>query len=73
MATVMQHEELVRRALTYISDRKQSCPRLSFADLLDEASMRFNLSPRDQEALLRGIRSLGMPLPGHDQDGGARP
>lgn len=53
MPTVMHQEELVRRALKYISDRKQACPSVSFDSLLDDASMRFNLSPRDQEALQR--------------------
>ncbi|MBQ4615572.1 MAG: hypothetical protein IJB29_02505 [Mailhella sp.] len=57
MSTVMQHEELVRRALKYISDRRQTCPDLSFDALLDEASMRFNLAPRDQEALERLFRA----------------
>ena len=57
MATVMPHEELVRRALKYISDRRQADPGLSFDALLDEASVRFNLSPRDQEALERLFRS----------------
>lgn len=56
MATVMQHEELVRRALKHIADRRQSCPGISLYDLLDEAGARFNLSPRDQEALERLFR-----------------
>ena len=57
MATVMPHEELVRRALQYISERRQACPELSFDALLDDASLRFNLSPRDQEALERLFRA----------------
>ena len=56
MATVMPHEELVRRALQYISERRQASPELSFDALLDDASLRFNLSPRDQEALERLYR-----------------
>ena len=56
MATVIQHEELVRRALQYISERRQASPELSFDALLDDASLRFNLSPRDQEALERLYR-----------------
>lgn len=56
MATVMQHEELVRRALNYIAERRQACPGVSLYDLLDEAGARFNLSPRDQEALERLYR-----------------
>ena len=59
MATVMPHEELVRRALQYMSERRLACPGLSFDALLDEASVRFNLSPRDQEALERLFRSEG--------------
>ena len=57
MATVMPREELVRRALAYISDRRQASPGLSFDALLDDASLRFNLSPRDQEALERLFRA----------------
>lgn len=56
MATVIQHEELVRRALNYIAERRQACPGISVYDLLDEAGIRFNLSPRDQEALERLYR-----------------
>jgi len=57
MPTAIQHEELVRRALKYISERKQGCPELSFDTLLDEASLRFDLTPRDQEALERMYRT----------------
>lgn len=51
MATVMQHEELVRRALRYMVERRRECPGADTAELLDSAGVRFNLSPRDQEAL----------------------
>ncbi len=53
MATVMQHEELVRRALRYMVERRRECPGTSTAELLDSAGVRFNLSPLDQEALER--------------------
>ncbi len=53
MATVMQHEELVRRALNYIMERRRECPGTGTAELLDSAGARFNLSPLDQEALER--------------------
>ena len=56
MATVMPREELVRRALNYIAERRMACPGISVYDLLDEAGIRFNLSPRDQEALERLYR-----------------
>ncbi len=57
MATVMPREELVRRALKYISECRQARPELSFDALLDDASVRFDLSPRDQEALERLFRA----------------
>ena len=53
MATVMQHEELIRRALAYIVERRRECPGTDTAELLDSAGARFNLSPLDQEALER--------------------
>ena len=53
MSTVMQHEELVRRALAYIVERRHECPGMGTAELLDSAGVRFNLSPLDQEALER--------------------
>ncbi len=53
MATIYQHEELVRRALRFILERMQEDHRADPAKLLDEAGARFNLSPNDQESLLR--------------------
>ena len=53
MVTVMQHEELIRRALNYIMERRRECPGMGTAELLDSAGARFNLSPLDQEALER--------------------
>ena len=53
MATVMQHEELIRRALAYIVECRREHPDLNTAELLDSAGARFNLSPLDQEALER--------------------
>ena len=53
MSTVMQHEELIRRALAYILERRRECPGMNTAELLDSAGVRFNLSPLDQEALER--------------------
>lgn len=57
MPTVIQHEDLVRRALKYIVERQKERPGTDAGALLDEAGMRFNLSPRDQEALERLFRS----------------
>jgi len=59
MATIMQHEELVRRALKYMIERRNADPSIKTPVLLDEAGIRFNLSPRDQEALEHLFRHAG--------------
>ncbi len=51
MPTVIHHEELVRRALAYILERKQEDPDSETSKLLDSAGARYNLSPLDQQAL----------------------
>jgi hypothetical protein len=54
MAEGMPHNELLRRALEWILSEKHVYPANSWGTLLDHAGMRFNLSPRDGEAL-RGL------------------
>lgn len=53
MTTVMPQSELLRRAVQYVSDEKSDNPDKKLAAILDDASMRFNLSPLDGEALYR--------------------
>lgn len=53
MPTIMPQSELLKRALAYINDAKQDEPGKKLAVILDEAAMRFNLSPIDAEALNR--------------------
>ena len=59
MATIIQHEALIHNALKYILERRQERPGIDAATLLDEAGIRFNLSPLDQEALERLFRQTG--------------
>ena len=56
MSTVMPHSELLKRALSYVNDAKQDNPDKHISAILDEAAMRFNLSPADGEALQRLFR-----------------
>ena len=49
MTTVMPQSELMRQAVAWISDRKASGAALP--KVLEEAGMRFNLSPKDQDFL----------------------
>ena len=55
MAEGMPHSELVRRALEWILGRRAETPakNTNLYKLLDEAGMRFNLTPKDAESLRR--------------------
>lgn len=52
MTTIINHGELVRRAFSYIENERREHPEM-LERLLDEAAMRFNLSPLESEALQR--------------------
>ena len=53
MSAIMPQGELVRKALAYITEQRALNPNQSVAHLLDEAGMRFNLTPLDTAALER--------------------
>ena len=53
MATILPHSELLRRAVSYVNDTRNDSPERKLASIIDEAAMRFNLSPLDGEALQR--------------------
>ncbi|MGE9986096.1 hypothetical protein [Desulfovibrio sp. SGI.169] len=57
MPTIMPKSELVRRAFAYLQEQRKLQPARSLSSLLDEAGMRFNLTPVDAEALERLFRS----------------
>lgn len=63
MATIIAQSELLRRAVAYVSDEQQCHPDKSLAALLDEAAMRFNLSPLDSECLCRLFAENGQGEP----------
>ena len=54
--TVKKHSQELRRAVKWISDRRQEDPSLTLAQLLAEAGPRFNLTPKDQEGLMLLLR-----------------
>lgn len=56
MSQVMPQGEALRKAVKWISDRKQEegCPPLH--RLVQEACLKFNLSPTDGEFLFRFIK-----------------
>lgn len=53
MNTIMPQSELVKKALRFILEKKETHPCLSITDILDEAGMRFNLSPMEAMELER--------------------
>lgn len=57
MPTIIHHSELVRRALIYLDGERERCPEKHLEVLLDEAGMRFNLTPAEAVALERLFRS----------------
>jgi hypothetical protein len=51
MATVMPEGEAIRKAVKWISDNLLDDPNKSVQKLINEAVMRFDLSPKDGEFL----------------------
>jgi hypothetical protein len=52
MTVPLPEGELIRRAVRWISEQRESAPKPSLASLIDEAGRRFNLSPKESEFLL---------------------
>ncbi len=50
---LVEHSELVRRALEYVQEERCRRPGVPLSSLLDEAGMRFNLTPLDAVQLAR--------------------
>jgi hypothetical protein len=53
MATIVPQGENVRRAVKWISEERQSSPGRKLTKLVEEAAVRFNLSPAEGEYLSR--------------------
>ncbi|MFZ7125763.1 MAG: hypothetical protein ACOWWM_06360 [Desulfobacterales bacterium] len=56
MTTVMPQGELLRKAIQWYSDERKAHPEKSIAELVEGACVRYNLSPKDAEALRRFTR-----------------
>lgn len=53
MSTIISQSELVRRAAAFVAETRKEHPKRSLHAILDEAGMRFNLSPMESEGLHR--------------------
>ena len=62
MPTILDQEAL-RRALHWLDERRREEPDAPRHRLLDEAALRFNLSPLEAEFLLRNWREPGSLVP----------
>jgi hypothetical protein len=51
MTTIMPDGESIRKAVKWISDELQEDPNKSRQKLINEAILRFDLSPKDSEFL----------------------
>jgi hypothetical protein len=51
MGTILPTRESLRRAVQWISEQRTERPEARLSTLVDEAALRFDLSPLDQEWL----------------------
>ena len=51
MSSTLPTGELLRKAAAFVAETRKADPERSLASVLDEAGMRFNLTPLDSEAL----------------------
>lgn len=56
MATIMPKGEKVRQAVRYISEKRKEDDKKPLRKLLQEAALRFNLSPKEEEDLVNFYR-----------------
>jgi hypothetical protein len=56
MSEIMPTGEALRRAVRYVSDQLQENADRPLLSLVDEASQRFDLTPKQSEYLLRFYR-----------------
>jgi hypothetical protein len=56
MATVIPEGEAIRRAVKWISSEMETNPDKTRRELLNEAVMRFDLSPKDSDFLMEFYR-----------------
>jgi hypothetical protein len=53
MSSILPPGETIRKAAAFVAETRKAAPSRSLESILDEAGMRFNLTPLDGEALHR--------------------
>jgi hypothetical protein len=52
MSTIVSSDEQLRRALQWISEQRRSQPERSSLSVIEEAAMRFDLGPNQEQWLI---------------------
>ena len=56
MATIMPEGDAVKKAINWISENRQAHPETPVHQWVEQAGLRFNLTPKEQEFLHRFCR-----------------
>ena len=56
MSTVKPQGEQLRKAVKYIAEKRKENPDINLNQLVDETALKFDLSPKDSEFLLRFVK-----------------
>lgn len=60
--SLLPEGETIRRAVTWISDERREHPERKLVELLEEASVRFDLSPAQEAWLYRTLVDGSAPV-----------
>ncbi len=56
MTTILPKGEHIRRAVKWISEERQRNLGKTFLTIVDQAALRFDLSPNESDSLMRMLR-----------------
>jgi len=57
MSTLQVKGEQLKKAVQFISEKRKENPDINLAKLVDDASLQFDLSPKDSQFLLRFVKN----------------
>ncbi len=57
MSTMQPQGEKLRNAVKWISEKRKENQDINLAKLVDDASFKFDLSPKDSQFLLRFVKN----------------
>ncbi len=61
MSTIQPQGEALKNAIQWVGEQRKSTPDANPVKLADDAALRFDLSPKDSEFLLRFVKKEGDP------------